>query len=146
MLDRSCQSMSPLPCKWRAWRACGVTRCKKNVLKWTENCFLFLKWDLKLCLVNFNFSFACNTYRSSISSLNVFDFRRFRSYSSSSNFFTSTTRSMMCSTRFRRDDFQLSKFCIAVVTRMIPAETNNWMKRCHFQHVLRARAVKRARW
>lgn len=51
------------------------------------------------------------TYRSSIISENVFDFRRCRSCSSSSSFFDSTTRSMMCSTRFRRHDFQLSRFC-----------------------------------
>lgn len=41
---------------------------------------------------------------------NVADFLRVRSCSSSSSFLTSTTLSIMCSTRFLREDFQLSKF------------------------------------
>lgn len=55
--------------------------------------------------------FLLFTYLSSIISLNVLDFLLFRSCSSSSYFFTSTTLSIMCSTRFLLDDFQLSKFC-----------------------------------
>lgn len=50
------------------------------------------------------------TYLSSSISENVFDFLRVLSCSSISNFFTSTTLSIMCSTRFRLHDFQLSKF------------------------------------
>lgn len=52
------------------------------------------------------------TYLSTIISEKVLDFFRIRSCSSSSNFLTSTTRSMICSTRFLRDDFQLSRFCV----------------------------------
>lgn len=50
------------------------------------------------------------SHLSSSISENVFDFRRVRSCSSISSFFTSTTRSIMCSTRFLRHDFQLSRF------------------------------------
>lgn len=49
--------------------------------------------------------------RSSIISEKVLFRRRCRSCSSSSSFFTSTTRSIMCSCRFLRLLFQLSKFC-----------------------------------
>lgn len=48
---------------------------------------------------------------SSIISEKVLLRRRCRSCSSSSSFFTSTTRSIMCSWRFLRLLFQLSKFC-----------------------------------
>lgn len=54
----------------------------------------------------------CVAYLSSIISENVFDFLRLRSNSSISSFFASTTRSIICSTRFRRPHFQLSKFCV----------------------------------
>lgn len=51
------------------------------------------------------------THLSSIISENVFDFLRLRSISSISSFLASTTRSIICSTRFLREDFQLSRFC-----------------------------------
>lgn len=64
--------------------------------------------NMKLC----EKFFFCLRYLSSIISENVLDFFfRFRSNSSISNFFASTTRSMICSTRFLRPVFQLSKFC-----------------------------------
>lgn len=49
--------------------------------------------------------------RSSIISEKVLFRRRWRSCSSNSSFFTSTTRSIICSCRFLRLLFQLSKFC-----------------------------------
>lgn len=49
-------------------------------------------------------------YLSSIISLNVFVLFLFRSCSSNSNFFTSTTRSIICSCCFLRLHFQLSRF------------------------------------
>uniref|UniRef100_A0A182VD59 Uncharacterized protein n=1 Tax=Anopheles merus TaxID=30066 RepID=A0A182VD59_ANOME len=54
-------------------------------------------------------SVARSTYLFSSISENVFDFLRARHTSSCSIFFASVILSMMCSTRFLRDDFQLSR-------------------------------------
>lgn len=70
------------------------------------------------------------TCLSSIISVNVFDFRRVRSCSSSSSFFVSTTRSMMCSTRFRRDDFQLSRFFLCVEREKVAKVSINNTAHC----------------